>query len=113
MTRIIRLDDGTRYVADIKKDVQLYNAPSNPPNTGSKYTSGIDLHVHVTKKHGPQFYKYHWSMWQGTESWYQPVSRDEAIEFLEDMSDDYNGFPDEDDLELLKEYGIDLVQETA
>ena len=113
MTKIIRLEDGTKYVANLKKDIKVYAAPVNPPNTGSIYTDGTDLYTHATKTHGYQFYKYEWSMWQGSEDKIIPVTKDEAIRFLESVSDDYNGFPDADDLEELKEYGIDLAEETA
>jgi hypothetical protein len=113
LTKIIRLEDGTKYVASPKKDVHVYAAPQNPPNTGSRYTSGTDLYAHATTKHGYQFYLYDWSMWQGSEDKIIHVTKDEAIKFLESVSGDYNGFPDSDDLEELKEYGIDLAEETA
>lgn len=113
MTKVFRTEDGARYVVDIQKDTALYKAPENPPNTGSRYTSGIDLYVHETAHHGPQFYKYHWSMWQGSEDYYVPVSKEEATQFLEDMTGDYNDFPDADDVELCAKFGIKLLEETA
>jgi hypothetical protein len=113
MTKVFRLEDGTRFVADVRKDTALYQAPENPPNTGSRYTAGTNLYVHETKSHGNQFYKYRWSMWQGSESVYEYVTKEQAIEFLESVCGDYNGFPDSADTSMLKEYGIDLLEETA
>lgn len=113
MTKIIRLEDGTKYIANLKKDPRLYRSPQNPPNTGSRYTEGTDLYAHLTQNHGYQFYKYEWSMYQGSEDKVIPVTRDEAIQFLESVSDDYNDFPDSDDIENCKEFGIDLSEETA
>lgn len=111
--KVIREPDGTRWIADPNKDVELYHAPRNPPNTGTTYTSGIDLHVHRTRSHGLRYYLYHWSMWQGTEDWIEPITKNEALKFAEDMAGDYWGFPSEDDVELLKEYGLDIMVETA
>jgi hypothetical protein len=112
LEKVIRETDGTRWIATPSTDVELYHAPRNPPNTGTAYTSGIDLHVHRTRTHGLRYYLYHWSMWQGTEDHIEPISHDQAQQFIEDMTGDYFGFPDSDDKKLLTEYGIDL-SETA
>jgi len=113
MVHIHRFDDGKRAVLSVNKDTDLYSSPRNPPNTGSRYTEGSDLHVHKTKNHGLVFYKYNWSMWQGTESYYEVISKDEAIEFLESVVGDYYGFPDKSDIETLKEFDLDITEETA
>lgn len=113
MKKIVKYDDGTTTVLNTQDDDELYNAPLNPPNTGSTYTSGTDLQVHKTKKHGDQFYLKHWSMWQGVETRLEPITKDEAIEFLRNSVGDYWGFPSDKDLENLKAYGIDLMEETA
>lgn len=76
--KAIRLDDGSRVILSYQNDTVLYKAPQNPPNTRSTYTKGTDLLVHDTKNHGPVFYKYHWSMWQGSESWYEMITKEEA-----------------------------------
>jgi len=113
MQKVIKEQDGTRWIADTKTDIKLYDAPVNPPNTGTTYTSGTDLYAHRTRTHGPRFYKLHWSMWQGTESTIEPVSQVEAQEFLENCVGDYFGFPNKEETELLKEWGFDILTETA
>ena len=65
MQKVMKEDDGTRWIADTKTDVKLYYAPRNPPNTGSDYTRGIDLFAHKTRSHGERFYLRHWSMLEG------------------------------------------------
>jgi len=65
------------------KDLKLYSAPVNPPNTGLTYTRGTHLYAHVTRKGNVFYYKHSWSMWQGEESSTYLVSREEAIEFLQ------------------------------
>jgi len=69
--------------------------------------------IYKNKKHGLVFYKYHWSIWQGIESYYEVISKDKAIAFLESVVGDYWGFPDKTDIERLKEFDIDITQETA
>jgi hypothetical protein len=113
MRKIVKYDDGTTTVLNTEKDAELYNSPRNPPNTGSRYTSGTDLQVHQTKTHGNQFYLVNWSMWQGTEMTIEAISKEQAIDFLRDNVGDYWGFPDDGDLTTLKEYDIDLMEETA
>ena len=106
--KVIKLDDGSRVMLYYRNDIVLYNTPQNPT-----YTKGTDLLVHDTKKHGSVFYKYHWSMRRGPESWYEMVTKEEAVSFLEEMVGDYNDFPDNDDIETLEKYDINLMQETA
>lgn len=48
--RIIRSEDGTKHTADPEKDVRVYNAPVNPPSTGTRHTIGTDLYVRKPKK---------------------------------------------------------------
>ena len=113
MQKVIKEEDGTRWIADTKTDVALYQAPHNPPNTGSEYTRGTDLYAHKTKRHGERFYLLSWSMWQGEEPNISVVSREEAEGFLEACVGDYFGFPSEDDMAKLKEWGFDVLVETA
>jgi hypothetical protein len=113
MQKVIKEEDGTRWIADTKTDICLYQAPRNPPNTGQEYTRGTDLYAHKTRSHGQRFYYYIWSMWQGEEPSIRVVSRDEAQEFLEECVGDYYGFPNEEDVAKLKEWGFDILAETA
>ena len=52
-------------------------------------------------------------MWQGTETRIEAISREEAMDFLRESVGDYWDFPSDKDLENLKAYGIDLMEETA
>lgn len=114
MKKIIKIEDGTCWVANTETDEKLYDAPCNPPNTGKEYTRGIDLYTHRTKNHGVQFYLLHWSMWQGEEEYIETLTREEAIEFLKDQVGDYWDYPSASTVEMLKEkYDIDLMEETA
>lgn len=79
---VLRTDDNKKVVINRKTDECLYLAPRNPPNTGLSYTSGVDLYMHIAKSGKRYFYLYHWSMWQGTEPYYELITEDEAKEFL-------------------------------
>jgi hypothetical protein len=83
MALILLTEDGKRVEVDMGKDLCLFDAPHNPPNTGTTYTRGTDLYAHKTRKGNWYYYKYHWSMWQGEERNTHLVSREEAIEFLQ------------------------------
>jgi len=74
LQKVVKEEDGTRWIANTSADTKLYDAPANPPNTGHEYLTGTDLYAHRTRTHGERFYKLHWSMWQGTESTIEPVS---------------------------------------
>lgn len=114
MKKIVKLDDGSCWVANTKTDEKIYDAPVNPPNTGNAYTRGEDLYVHRTKNHGDQFYVLGWSMWQGEGESITELTKEEAIEFLKDKVGDYWNFPDEKTATTLKEkFGIDVLEETA
>ena len=113
MKKIVEYPDGSTTVLNTATDAELYNSPRNPPNTGSRYTSGTDLQVHKTRNHGNQFYLVHWSMWQGTETTIEAITKELAINFLRESVGDYWDFPSDGDLEILKQYDIDLMEETA
>jgi len=82
MNTILMTPDGKKVVITPEKDVRLYNAPHNPPNTGTSYTAGIDLYAHKARSGTVYFYTYHWSMWQGTESYYNLVTESQARDFI-------------------------------
>lgn len=80
----LRTEDGKRVIVDIFKDECIYDAPHNPPNTGSTYTRGTDLHAHVAKSGTTYYYLYHWSMWQGEDSErFELLTTGEAQDFCE------------------------------
>lgn len=86
MAQLLMTPDGKKVQADITKDERLYDAPHNPPNTGTAYTSGTDLYVHKARSGKTYFYTHFWSMWQGTDSSYELLTEDEAKEFILDKA---------------------------
>ncbi len=70
MPIVLKTPEGKKVVIDISHDDCLYESPHNPPNTGTRYTSGTDLYAHKARSGTVYFYSYSWSMWQGTEAEY-------------------------------------------
>jgi len=111
---VLQTNDGKKVVTKPATDPTLYDAPHNPPNTGTKYTRGIDLKVHKARSGVDYFYFYHWSMWQGEDSNYYLCTNKEAEQFLLDkMAGGYHDRPSPEEVELASEYGINLLEETA
>jgi hypothetical protein len=79
---LLMTPEGKKVVVDLKGDATLYDAPHNPPNTGTRYTSGTDLMVHKARSGNNYFYTYSWSMWQGSEDSYTLLTENEAREFI-------------------------------
>jgi len=90
---ILLTPDNKKVVVELDTDFCLYDAPHNPPNTGTRYTSGADLYVHKARSGKNYFYLYHWSMWQGENSWFELITDDDTKFFLLNVNDgnDYNG----------------------
>lgn len=106
--------DGKRVVCDTETDTQLFDAPNNPPNTGSRYTRGTDVYAHKAKSGAVYFYAYHWSMWQGEESSAELWTAEQVEEFFTSrMTGDDHARPSNREIEQLAEFGIDLYEETA
>lgn len=98
----------------VRKDVKLYASPENPPNTGTRYTSGTDLLVHQARSGKNYFYLHSWSLWQGSEDSFQLITDEEAKNFL--LRKASLGYPaglDNSDIELIKEYFPDFDEEDA
>jgi len=114
MKKVLQNPEGKRVVIDTTTDVKLFNAPRNPPNTGTTYTTGTDLYYHKSRKGNDYFYFYSWSMWQGSEDNISLCSKNEAEEFLLSKAGK-TGWDclDETEIENLKEYGFDLLVEDA
>ena len=79
---ILMTPDEKRVKANMKEDVCLYDAPHNPPNTGTAYTRGVDLYAHKARSGQWYFYTYQWSMWQGEDSSHELISEGEAKNFI-------------------------------
>lgn len=106
--------DGARVVCDTKTDPQIYDAPNNPPNTGTRYTRGTDIYAHRAKSGAVFFYARHWSMWQGEQESVELMTADEVREFFAArLNGDWHARPAEEEIAQLSEYGIDLFEETA
>ena len=111
---VLRTQDDKKVVIDVKKDTVLYSAPVNPPNTGNKYTSGTDLLAHQTKSGNVYFYFHYWSMWQGAEDEFELCSKPIAEAFLVRKAGQAGWAAlVENEIELAKEFGIDIMEETA
>ena len=111
---VLRTQDGKKVVIDVSKDTKLYESPVNPPNTGTRYTRGTDLLAHKARSGNVYFYFYHWSMWQGEEDEFELVDRNTAEEFLVERAG-LSGWAglDEHEIERAKEFGLDIMEETA
>jgi hypothetical protein len=79
---ILMTPENKKVVINLSTDTCLFDAPHNPSNTGTRYTSGTDLYTHKARSGNNYYYKYHWSMWQGTESHYELITDEEAKQFL-------------------------------
>ena len=114
MKHVLRTQDDKKVVIDVEKDVKLYRSPVNPPNTGTRYTSGTDLLAHTARSGNVYFYFYNWSMWEGHEDSFELCSKDSAEKFLTRKAG-LSGWAglDEHEIETAKKYGFDLLEETA
>ena len=74
--------ENKRVVVNTSTDVCLFDAPHNPANTGTRYTSGTDYYAHTARSGKIYFYSYSWSMWQGTIDEYELVEPDEMRQIL-------------------------------
>jgi len=114
MDRVLITDDGKRVIVNTKTDVCLYETPCNPPNTGTDYTRGTDLYAHRARSGNVYFYLHHWSLWQRESSWLELVDRHEALDFLLEKARLTNvAAMDEDEIEKAKEFGFNILEETA
>ena len=79
---LLMTPEGKKVQINTREDTCLYEAPQNPPNTGTKFTSGTDLYYHRARSGKGYYYTYFWSMWEGTEDSYELIDEDEAKEFI-------------------------------
>ena len=115
MRKVLMTPNGKKVVIDRKTDPCLYSAPVNPPNTGTRYTTGTDLFAHKARSGKMYYYFYEWSMWQGEESSYELCSKSEAEEFLISKlsNDGWDSISEEKAVEIEKDFGFNLLNETA
>jgi hypothetical protein len=115
MAQILITEEGKRVQIEPSKDTNLYDAPHNPPNTGTAFTRGTDLYAHKARSGQMYFYTYSWSMWQGEESDYELVTREEAIAFLQERAS-YTGHDElsSGEMDQAREvFGEDIFAENA
>ena len=109
-TMLITKDGKRMKISD--DDPCLFKSPMNPPNTGTRYTTGSDLYAHTTKNGNVYFYLYNWSMWQGSEASYEIISKDEAEEFVIMKMGSFYG-PSSEELDFCKRFRLNIDEETA
>ncbi|MEM4058440.1 MAG: hypothetical protein QXZ12_06935 [Thermoplasmata archaeon] len=113
MSRItFRTDDNKLVIADPEYDICLYYAPRNPPNTGTKYTRGIDYYVHKARSGKLYFYAYSWSMWQGDYCRYILIPENEAKNDLQTIIGREHDLSENEIKRCLKIWP-DFLEETA
>ena len=114
MKHVLRTQDGKKVVIDVSKDATLYRCPVNPPGSGTSGFTGTDLLAHKARSGNVYFYFHHWSMWQGDEDSFELIDRSTAEEFLVKRAG-LSGWAglDEREIERAKEFGLDIMEETA
>jgi hypothetical protein len=115
MAHILINDEGKRVEINMEKDLCLFDAPHNPPNTGTAFTRGTDLYAHKARSGSWYYYHYVWSMWQGENSYCHLVTRAEAIEFLQQKAtlDGCGSLDKEDIRKAVEHFGEDIFSENA
>jgi hypothetical protein len=83
---VLKTPEGKVVKVNTEKDECVYSAPRNPPNTGTAYTRGSDLYIHLARSGQRYFYVVKWSMWQGDEGSVHLVDEEEARNFLIDKA---------------------------
>lgn len=82
MSNVVLVTREGKKVVLSGSDECLYRSPRNPPNTGTKYTTGTDLYLHKARSGRVYFYLHIWSMWQGSEDRYEILDSEQAKQFL-------------------------------
>ena len=113
MSRVtFKTEDDKLIVADTDKDICLYYAPRNPPNTGLTYTRGTDYFAYKSKNGKLYFYVRHWSMWQNEETIYKLIPENEAKSDLQLLVGREWGLEDSE-IEKCLQIWPDFLDETA
>ena len=103
-----------KVVVNLKTDICLYDAPHNPPNTGTRYTSGTDYYAHKARSGNVYYYSYSWSMWQGTNEHYELVEPENMrLELIRLAGLPYPAELSDNEIELANEYFPGIFNEDA
>lgn len=105
MTRVLKTPEGKKIVIDVNNDDCIYTDPTN------NNTRGTDLHAHEAKSGKTFFYFYRWSQWENESTRTELCDIRDAEAFLIQRSGE--GLVTENEIETAKQYGIDLLEETA
>lgn len=105
MKKIVREND-RKVLLDVDQDECLYDsqeAYSKRANyLGKSSSRGVDLYVHFCEDGTPVYYELHWSRWQGEISYIDPITEEEAQQFIESNFDVF----DEEKIERLEKLGL-------
>ena len=112
---VLMTPDAKRVVVDPKIDQEIYRAPRNPPDTGTQYLSGTDIHAHKARSGKIYFYAYNWSMWQGTETSIELLTRNEVEDFLIAKAGlaGWGRIDESEAKRLEEEFGFEIYTETG
>ena len=114
MKVVLKTPEGKKVVVNEMTDPCLYEAPSNPPNTGTRYTSGTDLYAHKARSGNIYFYTHSWSMWQGAESEFSLISKEKMESKLVDlMSECGEAYISDSEEETIDQYFPGIFEEDA
>ena len=114
MSIVLMTPEGKKVVVNRSTDEQLYDSPNNPPNTGTRYTAGVDLYAHKARSGTWYYYTYAWSMWQGHEDEFTLVTEDEAKGFiLEKAAEAGHGAMNTGEMEICEKHFPGVFDEDA
>jgi len=114
MIKLLKTKEGKIVKVDMEKDTCLYQAPVNPPHTGTAFTRGTNLYAHKTEKGGLYFYAYDWTMWDKESDSIYLVSEKEAREFLIEKAGIMSwGGLNPEEMDTAEEFFPGIFEETA
>lgn len=111
---VFKTEGGKKVVIDYAKDRKIYRSPRNPANTGTEFTRGEDLIMHIARSGKRYFLLSRWSMWQGDNPQDELISEEQAKEFLIEKAGIVGwGGIDENDMKEIEEIFPGIFEETA
>jgi hypothetical protein len=114
MSIVLRTPEGKKVVVDMSHDECLYESPHNPPNTGTRYTSGLDLYAHKARSGAMYYYSHSWSMWQGHEAEFTLMTDSEIKDMLiAHAGEAGHGEPSQREIDLAEKHFPGIFEETA
>lgn len=106
---VLRTEDNKKAVIDVEEDTRLYSAPIM-----AGHTRGTDIYAHKAQSGAVYFYTHSWSRWQGEPDVFELISREEAEAMLIRLVGICGDASiTDEEIEQAKEFGFDLLEETA